>query len=352
MGICAAGHTEKGGETATSKNIDASLVNRQKQELRRVKLLLLGAGESGKSTLFKQMIMLYGKGYSQNDRVEFFSVIHTQVVLAAQTLAAYGSNYGQLGAEALKAQAFLDAFRGELRVTPEVAGHIDKLWKDPVIQKAFNFRGQHFQLFDSANYFFNKVFELTKENWIPSYDDILLVRARTTGLLKTEFVIDGVTFLMFDVGGQRNERKKWMSLFDNVTAVVFVAAVSEYDQLCFEDEKTNRMDEALNLFTEICNSDHFIATSMILFLNKRDLFAIKIKTVPLKVCFKEYMGSNDMNESLNYIREKFLEKNLRKDKVIYTHVTCATDQNNVRAVFMAVKDIIMRNSLSQAGLID
>jgi len=70
---------------------------------------------------------------------------------------------------------------------------------------------------------------------------------------------------MFDVGGQRNERKKWIHCFENVTAVLFVAAISAYDQTLYEDETTNRMVEALNLFEEICNSRWFRDTSMVLF---------------------------------------------------------------------------------------
>ena len=84
---------------------------------------------------------------------------------------------------------------------------------------------------------------------------------------------------MFDVGGQRNERKKWIHCFEGVTAVLFVAAISAYDQVLYEDENTNRMVEALNLFSEICNSNWFRDTAMILFLNKRDLFMEKIKKV-------------------------------------------------------------------------
>ena len=87
----------------------------------------------------------------------------------------------------------------------------------------------------------------------------------------------------FDVGGQRNERKKWIHCFENVTAVIFVAALSEYDQVLYEDETTNRMTEALNLFDEICNSRWFRETSMILFLNKRDLFQAKVWQ-PVCVC--------------------------------------------------------------------
>lgn len=53
-------------------------------------------------------------------------------------------------------------------------------------------------------------------------------------------MIDGTIFEMYDVGGQRNERKKWIHCFDSVTAIIFVAALSEYDQVLFEDASTNR----------------------------------------------------------------------------------------------------------------
>ena len=53
----------------------------------------------------------------------------------------------------------------------------------------------------------------------------------TTGIVKIEFSFKGLTFHMFDVGGQRSERKKWIHCFDNVTAVLFIVSLSEYDQV-------------------------------------------------------------------------------------------------------------------------
>lgn len=43
---------------------------------------------------------------------------------------------------------------------------------------------------------------------------------------------------MFDVGGQRSERKKWIHCFEDVTAIIFCVAMSEYDQVLHEDETT------------------------------------------------------------------------------------------------------------------
>ena len=139
--------------------------------------------------------------------------------------------------------------------------------------------------------------------------------------------------------------------FENVTAVLFVAAISEYDQVLYEDENTNRIVEALNLFEEICNSRWFRETSVILFLNKRDLFAEKCKKVSLSVCFPDYTGDDSYEAGVEYLQEQFEMKNRNSDKQVYTHVTCATDTDNIGAVFNAVKDIIIRKSLNEAGLV-
>jgi len=174
---------------------------------------------------------------------------------------------------------------------------------------------------------------------------------RTTGIVENSFEIDGNQFRMFDVGGQRNERKKWIHCFENVTAVLFVAAISAYDQVLYEDEKTNRMVEALNLFEEICNSRWFRDTAIILFLNKRDIFAEKCSKVSLKVCFPDYEYDDSVEAGIEFVTRKFESRNRHTDKQVYTHITCATDTDNISKVFNAVKDIIIRKSLNEAGLV-
>jgi len=192
--------------------------------------------------------------------------------------------------------------------------------------------------------------EMAAEGWIPDEDDVLRARVRTTGIVKKDFVIQGNKFQMYDVGGQRNERKKWIHCFDNVTAVLFVVALSEYDQKLLEDEEVNRMKEAVKLFDQICNSKHFFHTNMVLFLNKRDLFEDKVKKTPITIAFEDYNGAQEYKECLQYVTDVFEGVNKSKSKRIYTHVTCATDKNNVHAVFDAVKDIVIRQSLDAAGL--
>lgn len=59
---------------------------------------------------------------------------------------------------------------------------------------------------------------------------------------------------MFDVGGQREERRKWIQCFNDVTAIIFVTACDSYNMMLYEDEGENRLRESLELFRNIWNN--------------------------------------------------------------------------------------------------
>lgn len=83
---------------------------------------------------------------------------------------------------------------------------------------------------------------------------------------------------MYDVGGQRGERRKWIQVFDGIDAVLFIIAASDYDQTLREDENKNRLEEAITLFGDICKSKFLQQAGMIVFLNKQDIFQKKIES--------------------------------------------------------------------------
>jgi guanine nucleotide-binding protein G(i) subunit alpha len=350
MGLCASSSKPLDKDSqAASQALDNKLANDHQEDKHVNKLLLLGAGESGKSTLFKQMITIYGKGFNEAERASFVSIIHNNILTSMKTLIKYSATYGPVQPSNERAKAVIEDLKGDEEIKADYGAQIAALWADPGIQATYAARVA-FQLTDSAKYFFDKIKEVSANGYLPSQQDVLRSRVRTTGIVENDFEIDGNKFKMYDVGGQRNERKKWIHCFENVTAVLFVAAISEYDQVLYEDENTNRMAEALNLFEDICNNRWFQRTSMILMLNKRDLFADKIVKVPLTVCFPDYDGPQTYEAGVEFIRNQFESKNHSAEKHIYTHVTCATDTGNVQAVFNAVKDIIIRMSLNEAGL--
>lgn len=187
---------------------------------------------------------------------------------------------------------------------------------------------------------------MSTADYVPSEEDILRARAKTTGITETVFSKGKQSFRLIDVGGQRSERRKWISCFQDITACLFCVALSEYDLRLYEDESVNRMHESLKLFDEICNSVWFEGVSMILFLNKDDVFKEKVKRVDIACCFPEYTGGLNYEKGLEFIRQKFLGTNKNPDeRQIYPHVTCATDTSQVRFVFDAVASILLDKAM-------
>jgi len=358
MGLCHsnADDTDKSAqekfEKVISKEQDKKLKEDQALDQEINKLLLLGAGESGKSTLFKQMNTIYGPGFPEEDRKNYEYIIYNNIIYSMQALV--NASLTPVGAAVACAESlsFVKNMGQDGAIDSKNVSHFKALWKDPGIQHTYDNRAK-FQLNDSAKYFFDRLDDIATPGYIPTEQDVLRSRVRTLGIVESSFEIDGNKFRMFDVGGQRNERKKWIHCFENVTAVLFVGVLSEYDQVLYEDAGVNRMVETLVLFEEICNSPWFKETAVILFLNKRDMFEDKIRKVPLTVCpiFASYSGLQTYDAGIEAIEEAFQAKNHNRDKVIYSHVTCATDTTNVAAVFHAVKDIIIRRALGDAGLV-
>jgi guanine nucleotide-binding protein G(o) subunit alpha len=189
----------------------------------------------------------------------------------------------------------------------------------------------------------------------PNQQDILLARVKTNQVVMERYRIDGIEFEMYDVGGQRSERRKWIECFENVDAVIFVAALSEYDQTLAESKRINRMTEALDLFRSVCNNKSFGNTSIMLFLNKKDVFAEKIQysDIAAQKSFADYAGPpREFNNGVLYFIQKFKECLIDDDfSDSFIHVTCATDTNNMEFVLDSTRTIIMTDNLRRSGFL-
>uniref|UniRef100_A0A914HG61 Uncharacterized protein n=1 Tax=Globodera rostochiensis TaxID=31243 RepID=A0A914HG61_GLORO len=343
MGLCQSEEEKK--QIKMSKQIDKRIRETQENEDKTIKLLLLGAGECGKSTLMKQMRILHSDGFSEEELLQQRSVVYSNTVHAMAELLR-GMNMYKIGFTEPKgtecARIVMETIRNGEESEPfsdELAAAMKRLWADPALNTATYSRRLEFHLHDSAKHFLDSLDRISNPSYRPSQQDILLTRIKTTGIVEIRFLIKGVPFRVFDVGGQRSERKKWIHCFEDVNSVIFVAAISEYDQVLFEDETTNRMIESMRLFESICNSRWFINTSIILFMNKKDLFAEKIKFISIRSCFKEYDGPQTYDDSIAYIRSKYEALNANHRKTIYVHQTCATDTDQASVYEVKIVDL-------------
>jgi len=312
-----------------------------------VKLLLLGAGESGKSTIAKQMKIIHLQGFTQEEKLSYKAIIYSNIMISMKSLIRAVNEMGLDPLDQTLVEVITKSEPSKFGETQ--ANAVKALWKHPSVQTAYSKQNQ-FQLNDSAHYYITNIDRYILEDFVPTEQDILRSRAKTTGIIEIAFTVEKTQFIMVDVGGQRSERKKWMHCFQDVTAVIFCVALSEYDLKLYEDDQTNRMLESISLFKEICNSKWFLRTAMLLFLNKRDLFEEKIKKTDLTICFSDYTGGLNYDNATTFIKQKFITQSENAQKHIYTHITCATDTNNVQLVFEAVRDIILHQVLDESGL--
>ncbi|ETO11490.1 guanine nucleotide binding protein (G protein), alpha inhibiting activity polypeptide 2 [Reticulomyxa filosa] len=401
-------------ETSSNRSVEKEIGQDRQQDKDLKKLLLLGAGSSGKTTIFKQLKCIHGDGFSDKDRSDYRAQIENQIIEQMQKIIIRAlqtrfffivirnnkikrgqakkkinirrkgkKKTPQLRSASLKSAAFIEGLRRDNAITKEVGEHIKVLWKDEGIQATFEMRAR-LVIPDSCEHFFKEIDRIAQENYDPTIQsggkkrifcccflkDILLVRKRTTGIIEEYFTINATRFHIFDVGGQRNERKKWIHCFENVLYLAFytfekkntnrlniasygeISSLSSYDERLLEDENVIVMHETLNLFEEICNSHWFTKTSMILFLNKKDLFEEKIRHVSLNVCWKDYKGNNEYNDTIQFIKDAFNAKNQqKKEKQIYIHVTTATNHDNIEKVFNDVQHIVINSQLKTGGLL-
>lgn len=353
-----------------------------------VKLLLLGTGESGKSTFMKQMKIIHDNGFkrkeleSQRKYVFHNTIFNMQTILNQMETLSIPLESTENRAHAERILTLNITFENASQVFPgdhlpaEFVESITCLWQDRGVQSCYNRRNEY-HLSDSAGYFFSEVARYGEPGYLPNDRDMVRIRLPTTGIAEHCFLIKRIWLRIVDVGGQQNERRKWIHCFDCVKAIIFLTAMNEYDMYFEHDHRNHgmtRMQESLDLFKVISSIKILANASFILFLNKKDLFAEKIAKSPLKDFWPEYDGANEMIEGGNFIRQLFVTHafggaeqsmpssttangasngalSVRAARVeprpIYAHFTCATDTKNIKFVFDSVKHAILQENIGE-----
>ncbi|CAH0604921.1 unnamed protein product [Chrysodeixis includens] len=341
-----------------SKEIDR-ILEKEKQTLRRqVKLLLLGAGESGKSTFLKQMRIIHKVKFEPELVREYQHVIYQNIVKGIQVLVDARDKLAipwenprnlDVGQQALH---FNSTSSLDSRLFVHYAPHIHSLWLDRAIKRAYD-RRREFQLSDSVSYFFDELERIARPDYIPSHQDILHCRKATKGITECTININNVPFVFVDVGGQRTQRQKWTQCFDSVTSILFLVSSSEFDQVLSEDRKTNRLEEALNIFDTIVNNVNFKGISIILFLNKSDLLARKVasKETDIRWFYPQFAGDpHSLRDVQLFLLNMFADVRREPKTTLYHHFTTAIDTHNIEVVFNSVKDTILNRNLESLML--
>lgn len=210
MGMCGSIQTD---EDRFSRRLDKKSAKDDAGQRRIHKLLLLGAGESGKSTLFKQLNHIYGDGYTKDQRMQFADTILCNTISSMRTLVREALSRGVTEFGGQECDCTLDVslddsvkFFVDIELdtyfTEVVVYHIKRLWASRGIQNVYKLSASY-QLPDAVEYLFGRLDDFVDVDFCPTYADILRGRVRSTGIVESSFSIRNNTFLILDVGGQR-----------------------------------------------------------------------------------------------------------------------------------------------------
>ena len=282
---------------ARDEAIEVELSRLEEKPEENTKVLLLGSSESGKSTLLKSMKLWFEGDFTEEERHSFKEAIFSNVVLSMKTLLDAMENREMeldcMEHEQHAGVIWSQAILKECENLPEaVHTAIRVLWSDSGVREAYRRRNE-FQLLDSVEYYAGDIGRLAASNYIPSNRDVLMSRITTAGI--TEHIFETRTSLhessevwrVFDVGGARPRRTKWVHVSQGTHLIVFTVDLTCYDKRLSEDPHMNRMLEALTLFDSIYNSKWFDKAAFVLLFTKSDKLSSQMKESSPRDCFAD-----------------------------------------------------------------
>jgi len=313
------------------------------------KVLILGAGGVGKTTLCRQIADHHdelldeadgdggrgdgGSGGGANDamaprRASWFfdsnavaALLRRNLVECVHALLAGADELGMPLSSDDAGRARVEHVRSlpadGWRPGNEDADVIAALWSDPCVQAVYARRGA-LSLSTSCGYLLDNAQRLASPTFEPTVEDAAHSSRPSTGIVERSFAVGGAggaaagsTIRLVDVGGRRNERKKWTHCFEDVGAVLYAASLTDYDQALEEDADVNRLKEDLDLFEEIAGSRWFSDVPVCVVLTKRDLLGDRLRVSPLSPKDGGYKGDSDavgVPDAVEHFRSMFAER--------------------------------------------
>jgi len=235
-----------------------------------------------------------------------------------------------------------------------------QLWKDDWVRRRLVERRVRLQ--ESSGFYLNEIGRITTKKYTPTEEDVLRARLKTVGVVEHQFTISMGTmrgsssWIIYDVGGARNQRHAWAPYFQDVNAIIFLAPISAFDQVLTEDPRVNRLEDSLLLWRGLISNKLLEKIPIVLFLNKCDLLQEKLEAgVQLKNYLLTYGDRPNNYESVTkYLRNKFgslhNQHSPNRERELYVHYTAVIDRAKTAGIIADVREAILRLNLKTLKL--
>ncbi|KAF2963450.1 hypothetical protein GQX73_g10120 [Xylaria multiplex] len=244
------------------------------------KVLLLGAAGGGKSTLLRALRLLTEAGDAEYNESYLRTFVWHNALESARTLLRAMEECTDEPVMASARTLLLDPCPDcdrDPALNPQHAGEVASaiLSLRPGVESQNTMRRKlDYRFHDNVHYHIeniNRFAEQAAHCSAPTDGDLLRTKVTTTGIHPAMLTYQGSQFCVYDVGGERSERKKWIFAFQDVSVIIFPVDTISFDRKLREDELSDRMVEQFALFESISNSSWFERTGFIIIFTKIDL---------------------------------------------------------------------------------
>lgn len=233
---------------------------------------------------------------------------------------------------------------------------IKYLWEDRGTQICFEYLKNDTDVNESLKYYIDSIERISKSDYVPSYFDIFNIPyniSDKTGVIKLDIPKYKCILHLIYVNNLKPKRKKWENCLDDISVVFFVVDISRYNEMSKKDNTTTCLQESINFFEAICNSEFYKNTPFIIFFNNTLRFKEKLKTSPFNNYFSDYRNENNENNENSiyyYIFDCFkrVNSNSKRDINIIVEFKGVNTINNI---FTLIQDTIRRKNLRDEGFL-
>ena len=329
-----------------------------------ISIFISGALSNGKTTLLKQYSINYSnikqdiidpyRSYIRSGIIKYLKMLCRQSVQLCDEYKECESLQNQE-----LVQEFVDIDLDTVSLNSDLIYKAKLLWDDIAIKNTWKLR-HLYQYSENSAYFLDQLDEILDDDYKMSNKDYISVRMRTTGFSQEKINIITNKYqgslILYDNGGARSERKKWLTMMhDDIHIIVYCIAISDYNRMCFEDNKTLRIHESYNLFNQMIKNGFMTNKRLILLFTKYDLFIEKIKRFPITDAFPEFpqneLNALDKDHVVQFLYDKFLQCLKENDIEIIDPITlyCVnlTDMENMTSFLNEFNDDIIETYLKQ-----
>ncbi|KAF2656343.1 guanine nucleotide-binding protein alpha-3 subunit [Lophiostoma macrostomum CBS 122681] len=298
-----------------SEAIDRRLEEDATSLRRETKLVLMGAVNSGKELIMRQMKVIYAEGYPREERMGYRHavrstvrlLIHAMIDLLKDTGVNLSNDLNQDFAILLHEVETVDL----KHISPDAVRAVENIWHSESFSTLF-VRNFEIDFPQYAAYFAHEILRIAANDFVPSEADIIRLNHSMGGIKELRFTWDELDVRLFNISGFIPDqfRKRWFHQLEGATALIYTVDVSSYDRPYFGQPTESQLLDDFATFESWANSPKFSGTSIVLLLNNFSRFREKLPHSPLSTFFGDYYPGPDPETSARqYILKRFKDVN-------------------------------------------